>query len=658
MQQDARMKRLSYIALSIVLLVAGCALALALYDWNHARGWIGKMVEKRTGRELVIAGDLKVQPFSLYPRVHAEHVTFANADWGENRPMLDARSIEFTFGLWKMLFGGRLVVPELKLTGADVLLQREGDGKRNWMLKPPEKTDEGRDPQVLALAVEDSWLRVKDRISDTDVNVAVHSQAADPVYGTDLVAKGRVRGVPLNMKGASGGLLRLMDDKTPYPVRVEGTLGDARATAKGTFTGAIGDADLDATMTISGGNLAPLGDVLKISLPHTKPYKLSGILERRGHKWSFRQFRGAVGQSDLSGDFNVDTGGERPVLTADMHSRVMDIQDLGGFVGMKPGEAHAAHAPGKLLPSEPYNLDKLRRIDAHVKLVAARFQNEKVPLDNLDARLSIVDGVARLEPIVFGVADGKVTSQVKLDAREPTIATDLDTRFSKLHLNKLIPGTQRVDEALGALDGRLKLAGRGNSPASMLAGASGSTDLYSAGGKVSNLMLEYAGADIAEIIKFWMGGDQQVQLRCAVASFKVDHGIAASRTLVVDTDDTYIGGTGQLSLRDETLDLKLTPLPKDKSILALRGPLKVAGTFEHPTIGLEKGPLARKIGSSILLGLLTPIAAILPLIETGPGKDAPCAQLVAEVQAAAGATKTAQLNGVRAQYSAERKKPL
>ena len=94
------MRKLAYAGLSLVLLVATGAIALALYDWNHARGWIGRQVEKRTGRELVIAGDLKVQPFSLYPRVRAEHVSFANAGWGENRPMLDARSIEFTFGLW------------------------------------------------------------------------------------------------------------------------------------------------------------------------------------------------------------------------------------------------------------------------------------------------------------------------------------------------------------------------------------------------------------------------------------------------------------------------------------------------------------------------------------------------------------------------------
>jgi AsmA family protein len=635
-----RLKRLLKITaatlLSVLLVIGGALLALALFDWNHARGWIARQVEERTGRALVIAGNLEVHPFSFHPRVRAERVTFANSDWGEAKPMLDAESVEFSFGLLPLLFQGRVVIPDLSLSGAEVLLQREKDGRRNWILKAPGDTAEGRSPEILQLAVEKSRLRVKDIITDTDMGLAIQSKAGDAVYAIDLAAEGRVRGVPLKMKGASGGLLRLMDDRTPYPIRIEGTLGGARASAEGTLTGVIGNADVDASMKLSGGNLAPLGDVLQISLPHTKPYTLSGKLERRGPQWKFSRFSGTVGKSDLGGDFAVDTAGERPVLTAALHSKSLDIADLGGFVGMEPGNAPAAKAPGKVLPSAPISLDKLRRVDAHVHLVAVRVQDTTVvPLDNLDAKLNLVDGVFKLEPIVFGIAKGTLNSTVVVDARKPRLATGIDSAFHNLHLDKLIPGTAKLDAAIGAVDGSLKLHGTGNSIAAMLGSSSGRVDFYSGGGKVSNLLLEYAGADVAEIVKFWVGGDRQVQLRCAVASFKVTDGLAASETLVVDTDDTVIGGKGSVNLKEESLDLTLTPLPKDFSILALRGPLRVTGSFADPKIGLEKKSLARKIGAAVLLGLINPLAAILPLIETGPGKNAPCADLLATVEAAA-----------------------
>lgn len=106
-----------------------------------------------------------------------------------------------------------------------------------------------------------------------------------------------------------------------------------------------------------------------------------------------------------------------------------------------------------------------------------------------------------------------------------------------------------------------------------------------------------------------------------------------SEVFVIDTDDTYFGGAGTVSLRDETLDLTITPLPKDFSPVSLRGPLHVRGTFANPTFGLDKGRLTLRAGAALLLGLINPLAAIIPLIETGPGKDAPCGDLVKSLEA-------------------------
>ena len=37
---------------------------------------------------------------------------------------------------------------------------------------------------------------------------------------------------------------------------------------------------------------------------------------------------------------------------------------------------------------------------------------------------------------------------------------------------------------------------------------------------------------------------------------------------------------------------------------------------------MEKGPLGLKLGSALLLGLLNPLAAILPLVDVGNQQDA------------------------------------
>ena len=71
------------LALALLVAVIPCAaLALfaALFDWNLARGLIERRFAERTGRELVIRGDLDVL-LRWHPRIVAYDVSVSNPDW-------------------------------------------------------------------------------------------------------------------------------------------------------------------------------------------------------------------------------------------------------------------------------------------------------------------------------------------------------------------------------------------------------------------------------------------------------------------------------------------------------------------------------------------------------------------------------------------------
>ena len=46
-------------------------------------------------------------------------------------------------------------------------------------------------------------------------------------------------------------------------------------------------------------------------------------------------------------------------------------------------------------------------------------------------------------------------------------------------------------------------------------------------------------------------------------------------------------------------------------------------------MSLEKGPLALRGVAALALGLINPLAALIPLIETGPGVDTDCKDVFA-----------------------------
>ncbi|MEO5691781.1 MAG: AsmA-like C-terminal region-containing protein, partial [Usitatibacter sp.] len=132
----------------------------------------------------------------------------------------------------------------------------------------------------------------------------------------------------------------------------------------------------------------------------------------------------------------------------------------------------------------------------------------------------------------------------------------------------------------------------------------------------------------------------QVQLRCMVAGFEAKGGVFTATDFVLDTDDTVVNIEGSIDMGRETLDLEAYPQPKDHSLVALRTPLTMKGPLRNPKVRPKAGPLATRVVAALALGAVAPPLALLALLETGPGKDAPCARLLRDAKAK-GAVKKA-----------------
>ncbi|HEY3583874.1 MAG TPA: hypothetical protein VGL90_05800, partial [Casimicrobiaceae bacterium] len=97
--------------------------------------------------------------------------------------------------------------------------------------------------------------------------------------------------------------------------------------------------------------------------------------------------------------------------------------------------------------------------------------------------------------------------------------------------------------------------------------------------------------------------------------------------LVIDSDAELIHGSGSIDFAHERYDIQLKADSKKPSLIALRGPIQIGGTFEQPVVRPQLGqPLAR-VGAAIGLGLIAPPLALLPLIDLGDAPDANCAAL-------------------------------
>jgi uncharacterized protein involved in outer membrane biogenesis len=466
---------------------------------------------------------------------------------------------------------------------------------------------------------------------------SVAPASKDALAPLRLSGSGSYRSAPFELEGQIDSPLALRDGDLPYQVDVAATAGESRARVSGALAEPLQLRDVSVNFELRGADLADLYEFTGIVLPVTPPYELQGRLSRNGTRFSYDDFSGTVGDSDLSGSAQFDLGGERPKLTANLTSRLLDFDDLAGFIGGTPGtgegeaasakqkeEAARQRASGKKLPSRPIRLERLRLMDADVKLQAARIESRRLPLESMQAHLLLEDGRLTLRPLEFAAAGGRMASTVGLDARQDPATFSVDMQLRQMELPKLMPRVKQMRDALGNLSGVIELKGTGNSAASILGTANGHFGMIMGRGRMSNLLLEVAGLDIAEALAFLIGKDQLVTLRCAYADFAVTDGVATARSVAFDTTDTALLLKGDLSFKDETLDLTLVPRPKDVSPISIRTPIRIRGTFADPEIDLKGGPLILRGAAAAALAAIAPPLALIALAEEGPGKDTGC----------------------------------
>ncbi len=618
----------------VLAVFAALALALVaavlLFDWNMLKHPIERRVSAATGRTFHIDGDLSVK-LGLKPRITLDGLRLGNLPGASEPLMASAGRLQLRVELIPLLLRHDWILSEVRLTDPKLLLEHLPDGRANWVFPHGEASW----PEIRDLEVGTGTVRVRDPRVHTDLVFSVRSGQRDAdarVAPLVLDGKGLYTGNDVLVAGRIDSPLHLADPGQPYRIDMHATAGATSATAKGTLAG-LQMHGFKLDFGLRGPNLSLLFPLLGIALPDSPPYRLQGLLTREDHTWHYDRFSGKVGDSDLAGDLSLRTGGQRPFLKADMVSRRLDFDDLAGFIGAAPqahgGEtatpgqrkqADARKASPRVLPDTPFELAKLRHMDADVRLRAKRVNAPSLPIESMDAHLFVDDAVLRLDPISFQAAGGEISSRLRMDARQDTLLTSAKIHARGLQLPKLFPGRDLTDTSVGRIGGDIDLHGNGNSVATMLGHADGDVGLLMGSGRISNLLLEYAGIDIAESLKFLITGDHTVPVRCAFSQFGVSNGLMRAQRLAFDTTDTVIFGAGTINLRDETLDLTLKPQPKDHSILALRAPLRVDGTFKDPGFHADVKKITLRGIAAALLATLTPPAALLATFETGPGK--------------------------------------
>ena len=634
-----------------IALIATLAVAviLAFFDWNLIRDPIARLASARLGRQVQIEGNLRVHLWSLKPNATIENLRIGNPAWAGPGQTATFGRVVVQVELLPLL-RGRKVLSRLELQDPVINLRRDLQGRASWDFSNGRSKAPVRLPAIRRLIVEGGLLNLLDERRKLTLKAQFSAMevrgSAD--HGFHLSGQGVMNGADFRLTLGGGPLLNIDPDK-PYPFTADIRAGPTRVRANGALATPFDFGHLTVDLSAGGGDLGDLYDLTGIPFPNTPPYQLKGRLVRTLRDYRIDNLSGRVGDSDISGRLAVSTAKTRPYLSADLRTRSLDFDDLAAIFGGPPstgsGEtasptqvamSRSMNAQRRLLPDATLKVARIRALDADVRYRVTSIHDAILPLRAADVTVKLDQGLLIAQPLVFDLPQGRISGRIGLDARPAVPITDVDISVSNARLEQLIPIKDTTagggQPFTGALVGRIKLRGVGDSVHRAAAHANGQVSLIVPQGQIRRAFAELIGIDLTKGLGLLFAKNQETTpIRCAIADFKAVDGLLVADHLVFDTGPVLGTGHGTVDLGRERIDFTLRGQPKQFRLVRIRAPIRITGPITAPKVGIEKsGALMQGGIAAILAAVASPLAAVLPFVSPGLAKDAPCGALIAQ----------------------------
>jgi uncharacterized protein involved in outer membrane biogenesis len=245
------LRRVATILLAAVVSVLAAALLyLTFADLGRHKGRIESLVTGAIGRPFAIDGAFELQVLPSISVV-AERVRLGNAAWGSQPQMVEVGRLSLQVGAWSLI-SGPVDVRSLELSDVAVLLEKDAEGKGNWVFgeaSPPKESAQPASSGAAAVPLVVQHAKLANlRLAFRDPGKAERLALIEAL----TIAPGSAGLLAIAGKGR-------LDE---FPVAVTGEVGPLEALVSGrnirmAMQTAVGDLKLDLNGSL--GRLDPLG---------------------------------------------------------------------------------------------------------------------------------------------------------------------------------------------------------------------------------------------------------------------------------------------------------------------------------------------------------------------------------------------------------------
>jgi len=611
----------------IVLLIAtavGLIGVLSSMDYGRYKDDLDKMVQDATGRELTIAGDLDLA-LSLTPKLTVTDVTFANASWAGDRPMMTLNRLNAQVAL-RPLLSGRLEIDFIELDGLDLVLQTDGAGKANWEFATmPSQLDAGavekqieKAAQKLKLTPSISAVRIRNA-HVTYIDGATGAELESDFKRADFTAEGvdsPLKGefvaiyndVAVQAQAELGSLGLLIASKgAPFPVNLKLTAENISADIVGAIDQPSAGLAVNVRVHAQAPDSKTLSKLAGVELPDVGALQGRAKVSGAGAAYSFQGIEATLGNSDLAGSADVDLSAKRPSVTAKLSSALLDVNQLAGLSAERKDDAPPLE---RVFTTDPLPFELLKLADADVRYSAKRVRVDTLSLTSVNAAVKLKDSALKLYPLQFIFDEGRLSARLVVDGslQTPTVAVRGSVRGLDAGTLAAMAGQGRIVSLM--LDGEVDLKSAGASTQTLAAALQGSVNFIGRNGQIHDDKFKDLTEGIGSIMP-WASNKDANKISCFMAKLPIKAGDAVAETVLLDTNGVSVRVTGNIDLPGELLHLTVNTSAKSASLASFAVPIRVKGALLEPRIDVDPAEAVVGTVGNIVLAPAKLIAGLL-----------------------------------------------
>ncbi|WP_375058363.1 AsmA family protein [Zobellella sp. DQSA1] len=580
-------------ALLLLLMLALVAL-MQLVDTERVKRVLIEQTREKTGRTLVIDGDLS---WRFFPSIGFTlgNTALLNPPGFPEGPTLAIGEVSLDVAL-RPLFDNRLEIGEMVLNSARLHLITRADGVSNLDDlrelsgretaveaedgQPGQGREDDRGPMSISLA----GVRV------TDAEVVMQDEGSSRLtrlnrVNLDLDAFAPGESVPLRLSG------NLFSDEVQANISADGRLWLAPSFDR------LRLEELQLAVDATGR-----------AIPGTKQLRLAGELayDLDQKRAEFTEMALQLGALDLSGALSVQHKNlpeVRFVLTTpslDVDALLAEWSQQGSSSTDAPASGSGAGRPSPEAPREP-DLSFLKGLDVEGSLNADKVNVQGVELEQLSIRVQLDRGKLKLEDVQAQLYQGSIEASGELDANTSPAGFRVKKTLTGVDARTMLTAALDIDYLAGKATLALDLQGQGLTAEAVKRSIRGSSTLKMTDGALHGVnipaMIRRGYAQVKGQPLPTEEAVQKTDFSALAADFRIGDGRVTTDNLHMSSPLLRIQGQGETRLLDESLDLLLNTAivgslkgQDGEELTELKNitlPVRITGTYQAPKYGLD-----------------------------------------------------------------------